>query len=54
VCDISKEVARQLLAKAGRCETKDSHKINKNIITATTEIIDPTLATTFQYMYESG
>jgi hypothetical protein len=48
VCVISNEEARQFLARAGRCDTRASHKINKNTNTETTEIIDPTLATTFQ------
>jgi len=51
---ISREEARQMLAIAGRCETNASHKINRNIRTETTDTIDPTLATTFQKVYESG
>lgn len=45
---ISNEDARQFLASAGRWETSASHKMNKNTKTDTTEIIEPTLATTFQ------
>jgi hypothetical protein len=39
---------------AGRCLTILSHKINKKNITDTIEIIDPTLATTFQNINLSG
>ena len=43
-----------LLEIAARWLTIDSHKINKKNITETIEIIDPTLATTFQNINLSG
>lgn len=39
---------------AGRCLTIDSHKINKNNITETIEIMEPILATIFQNIKLSG
>lgn len=39
---------------AGRCLAQDSHKMNKKNNTEITEIIEPTLATTFQYSSVSG
>ena len=54
MCIISNEVLRCNLETAGRWLTSASQIINKKNITETTEIIDPTLATTFQYVKKSG
>ena len=54
VWSISNDLERVFLAKGTRWEAKASHKMNKNNITDTIEIIDPTLATTFQHKYASG
>ena len=43
-----------ILEIVGRWLTNASHKINKNIITATTDTIDPILDTTFQNIKLSG
>jgi len=53
-CIISRLVLKWPLEIAGRCLTKDSQRINKKNITDKVEIIDPTLANTFQYMKLSG
>jgi len=53
-CIISKDVLIWLLEIAARWLTIDSHKINKKNITETIEIIEPTLAITFQNIKLSG
>jgi hypothetical protein len=53
-CIISKEDDKWLLEIAARCLTKASQIINKKNSTEITEIMDPTLANTFQYEKKSG
>ena len=53
-CIISSEVFMWALLIAARWLTKASHKINKKNITLIIEIIDPTLAITFQNINLTG
>ena len=53
-CIISTEVFICELLIAGRCLTSASQRINKKNITLIIEIIEPTLAITFQNINLSG
>lgn len=54
MCDHSIDAQLVLTIRAARWDTRASQTINRSIMADTVVIRDPTLATVFQYRYESG